>query len=81
MKFSIFTLPVLGVVLSGCMTQMINQSTCAINQNRYAVEQSTQIIRHNQSLIEESTRAIKANREALEATHSEGASGGTSGGS
>lgn len=56
-----------SLLLTGCMSQMIKDSTQAINQNRWAVEKSTETIRHNRELIAESTRAITENKQALDA--------------
>jgi hypothetical protein len=65
-KLFIFS-PLLGMALSGCnMIKMVNESTRAIEYNRYAVERSTEAIYRNIEAVEKSNEAIEENRQKLQ---------------
>jgi len=55
------------VAFTGCnMTQLVNDSTCSINQNIQAVESSTCKVQENTRLVRESTKGLEQNLKNLE---------------
>lgn len=67
MKYFIIISPLAALLLTGCnMINMVNQSTRAIECNRYAVERSTQAINENIEAVRKSNEAIEENRQKLE---------------
>jgi hypothetical protein len=69
MRKSIFLIPLIAPMLTGCMADMINSSTQSIHQNRMAVERSTEAIRENQESIRKSTETMDKNKRLLDAAN------------
>lgn len=56
--------------LSGCstietMNELVNESTCSIHANRYAVERSTEAVRRNAEIVKASNETIAENHRLL----------------
>jgi uncharacterized protein YcfL len=64
MKKSIYFLPLLGLLLSGCG---VSETFQALECNRQAIDMSTCAIEENIQAIEEANRVIAENRRQLEA--------------
>jgi hypothetical protein len=64
MKYFFFA-PVSLLLLTGCMQQLIDDSTDSINANAAAIQRSTEVIRENAILIEESNRVVAENQQHL----------------
>lgn len=48
------------------LTDLVNESSYAIEENTNAIQRSTQVINENEALIGETNKAIEANRAHLE---------------
>lgn len=63
-------IPVLLAGFTSCgvtrLTDLVNESSYAIEENINAVNRSTQVIQQNEQLIAETNKAIEANRNHLE---------------
>ncbi len=63
-------IPVFLAVFTSCgvqrLTELVNESSYAIQDNINAVQRSTQVIEQNEQLIAQTNKAIEANRNHLE---------------
>jgi hypothetical protein len=60
-----FLSPVLLLLLTGCMNNLIDESTNSINANAMAIQRSTEVIHENAQLIEESNKVVAENQRLL----------------
>lgn len=65
-------LPLCLMSFTGCgtiqkMNDLVNESTCSIEANSYAIERANQVIQRNAQLVQQSSAAIEENRHHLDA--------------
>jgi hypothetical protein len=65
MMKQLFLSPALLLLLTGCMNQLIDESTNSINANGAAIQRSTEVIHENARLIEESNKVVAENQRLL----------------
>lgn len=65
MKKQLLLIPLAGMSLTSC--SMINETMCALQRNKEAIDMSTCAIEENRQAIEEANQSIEENRRQLEA--------------